>query len=184
MHYRELYDNNTKGGEDDDKSWKDHKKKSTEFANFYKVGETNIDKSVLRFNVDPDIALKLKARLMYLTGGYPVSQTHVFKDEIRPVLNGLFNNINNELADPNSPLYKGLGVTPAQVRTSSKYADAVFNMAKESRYKDDYITRRQIENRYEKMYGNKFPGYPNPTNCRKIDIQKDYSLYKKDDASA
>lgn len=162
-----------------------HKKRSTEFANFYEMNDKKIDKSVLRFNVNPDTALRLKAQMMYLTGGYPVSQTHVFKDEIQPVVNGLFYNLSHKiLPDPNSPIYDGLEITPDQVRTMEKYANTICEMAKDDKYKDTYITKTQIERHYENKYKGSFTGYPDPTIIRKIDIQKDYSSYKKKDASA
>lgn len=163
-------------------SFEYHKDASTQFANFYdgvdKYGKpSKINKTALNVNANPDIVMQFKARLMYLTGGYPVSQKHIYPDAIIPTLNGLFNNINRELRKPDSPLYDGLGITKEQVVTSNEFADTVCKMASENRYKNKYITETQIANRIEKIYGHKFAGYPNPTFVRKVDLEDYHSSY-------
>ena len=159
---------------------------STKFANFYdgknsKGEDFKINKGALYLNVNPIIATQFKARMMYLAGGYPVSQTHVFKDAITPTLNGILNNINRELSNPDSALYDGLGIAKDQINASTEYMETVCRMAEENRYKNKYITKTQIENRIEKIYGHKFIGYPNPTLVRKVDLKDYHSSYKVKD---
>lgn len=147
-------------------SFEEHKKKAQEFANYYEINGEKIDKGVLRLNVNPSVALEFKARMMYLTGGYPISQTHMYNDATFSVVNQLFENINIELSDPNSPLYNGLGVTKTQVSESTKYMETLCTMAGESRYKNSYITPKQIENRFKKVYNRNIYSMPSKTLIR------------------